>query len=60
MIVNNKGEKVCEIRALRHGSNIELFSDADMDGMKAVVHMDGCADLTAELKGKGGELYLDY
>ena len=60
VIVNNKGEKVCEIRALRHGSNIELFSDADMDGMKAVVHMDGCADLTAELKGKGGELYLDY
>ncbi len=60
VIVDQKGVKVCRVKALRHGSSIRIFSDAPMDGMKAAIHIEGCADIAAELSGNEGEIYLDY
>ncbi len=51
VIVDNKGERVCTVKAVRNGSSIDISSGNAMDGMKAVLHIEGASEASMELSG---------
>ena len=60
VIVNVRGEKVCTVTAERNGDVITLTSEGkvNLDGMKAIPHIEGFAREGVELSGDCAKLQL--